>query len=125
MSSENDVPLNDPARYYEKQFGDRVRNVAKPGARGPSPSSGGGRGWWGGGGAAIFGIIIIVRLLLSLGGSSRPSYNYQPPPQFHFDQKKLDDILRNKEKDWRLPDGDPNVFPPDVNQNDPAREKKK
>jgi hypothetical protein len=119
MSSENDVPLNDARRYYEQKFGDRVRNVAKPGAVGPSPSSsGGGRGWVSGSGAVVLVVIVLVRLLGIGRVVSTPSYNYQPPPRVQFDQKMKDDILHPKGKNW-VPGDDPNVFPPNGNRNGP------
>jgi hypothetical protein len=105
MSSENDVPLGEGARnYYEQQFGHRVRNVANPGVRPPASNTGGGNrggtGWWGGGvGVVVVVIVIILRFVSAASRDhSKPSYNYQTPPQPRRDEKQkndqIDDLLR-------------------------------
>ncbi|HEY7425420.1 MAG TPA: hypothetical protein VH682_14410 [Gemmataceae bacterium] len=93
MSAENDVPLGDGARrYYEQQFGDRIRKVSKGGG---SPGRGGSN-WNGRAGAGIgltVGIaFVVLRIFLALArtGSHSPSYTYTPPtqPKFNVDLPK-------------------------------------
>ena len=104
MSTENDVPLGEGSRrYYEQQFGDRIRKVSKGGGAG---SGSGGSNWNGraGVGIAVGVILVILRIVLALSrsSSSTPSYTYTPPPQVKFDedwQKKLDKRFGNPEKD--------------------------
>ncbi|HWG44928.1 MAG TPA: hypothetical protein VN688_19320 [Gemmataceae bacterium] len=100
MSSENDVPLGEGSRrYYEQQFGERIRKVSKSGNT--PPSNGGGWNWNGRAGAGlILGVIfIVIRIILVVArtDSSAPSYTYKPVvPQkleadFHF-RKHLNDV---------------------------------
>ena len=106
MSTENDVPLGEGSRrYYEQQFGDRIRKVSKGGGAGRGSGSGGSN-WNGraGVGIAVGVILVILRIVLALSrsSSSTPSYTYTPPPQVKFDedwQKKLDKRFGNPEKD--------------------------
>lgn len=106
MSTENDVPLGEGSRrYYEEQFGDRIRKVSKGGGPGRGGGSGGSN-WNGraGIGIAVGVIVVILRLVLALSrsSSSTPSYTYTPPPQVKFDedwQKKLDKRFGQPEKD--------------------------
>jgi hypothetical protein len=106
MSTENDVPLGEGSRrYYEEQFGDRIRKVSKGG--GPGRRSGSSGSNWNGRagiGIAVGVIVVILRIVLAVSrtSSSTPSYNYTPPPQVRFDedwQKKLDKRFGNPEKD--------------------------
>jgi hypothetical protein len=71
MSNDNDVPLGEGARrYYEQQFGERIRQVKKGG----SAPSGGGPNWSGRAGCgAVVAVIFVVRvaaLLLRCDSSS-------------------------------------------------------
>ena len=110
--------------YYQDQFGDRVRNVAKEGAsRQPSGASGGsGRG----AGVAVM-IVVGVVLAVFRGISSYPS-RHEPPrfemprfdPNLHmkqFDHPEFRDeefnrLMRELHERQRLRPGDPDQ--PDV-----------
>ncbi len=99
MSTENDVPLGDDSRrYYEQQFGDRIRQVNKGGGATPKSKSGGsnwnGRAGCGGGAVAAFVVIRIVIALFRV--SSSPSHNYSipDPPEFQLNQQDLDRLLQ-------------------------------
>jgi hypothetical protein len=91
MSSENDVPLGDEARrYYERQFGERIRQVRKRG--GTSPNVGSKRDE-GAGTVVVLGVIfILINIMLAVArtDSSEPSYSYKrsPPPGFKADFQK-------------------------------------
>jgi len=100
------VPLGEGARrYYEQQFGDRIRKVSKGGG-----SSGGGSNWNGRAGCGIaIGVIVLLRIIVAFSriGSSTPSYTYTPPPQPRFDpdwQKKLDERLAEDNQEKRFND---------------------
>jgi hypothetical protein len=92
MSSENDVPLGDEARrYYERQFGERIRQVRKRGGTPPSP--GGSKEDEYAGTALILGVICIITRIILFGAStdsSEPSYSSKPspPPGFKADFQK-------------------------------------
>ncbi len=98
MPSENDVPLGEGARrYYEQQFGDRIRQVSKTGG---VPKNSGGSNWSGkaGAGAVIGVVFVIIRIIIAVArtDSSTPSYTYTPPapPKFEMNfQKELDDAI--------------------------------
>lgn len=109
MSTENDVPLGDDSRrYYEQQFGDRIRQVNK--GRGTTPkSSSGGSNWssragCGGGAVAAFVIIRIVIALFRVSSShSSQNYSIPDPPAFQQNQE-LDRLLQQiREQQGGLP----------------------
>ena len=75
MAAEEDVPIRDSARHYEEQFGDKVRQVQKPGARPPASGSGG----FGAVGAVVLVVIFLIRVFISLANSSSRE-SYTPPP---------------------------------------------
>jgi hypothetical protein len=81
MSTENDVPLGEGAqRYYEQQFGDRIRKVSKGDNR---PRGGGSVGWGKGGCGTLFMIAIVIRIIAAFfrsSGSNTNTYRYTPPP---------------------------------------------
>jgi hypothetical protein len=102
MAAEEDVPLRDAARHYEEKFGDKVRQVRKPGApppANPPPDGGSGGGRGAGIGAVILGVF-VVRALISFGSSSSrqptPDPTFTPPPRVDFEQQRkvFEDLQR-------------------------------
>jgi hypothetical protein len=101
MSAENDVPLGEESRrYYDQQFGDRIREVSKGGG---NPGRGGGSNWNGraGIGIAVGVIVVILRLVLAVSrtSSSTPSYTYTPPPPPQFNGENFDERFAKGDKD--------------------------
>jgi hypothetical protein len=125
MPPENDVPIHDAARYYEQQFGDRVRNLAKPSARRPSP---GGRGaGWVGGGTVFVVIYLVLRLVLALGrDTARPAPRFQPPPKVLFKKDEQNDMLFPPPhiRPRQEPGRQPFQLPPDIPEEGPRRQKR-
>jgi hypothetical protein len=98
MSTENDVPLGEGSRrYYEQLFGDRIRQVKKGGGSAPSRDNSGSN-WNGRAGCGVaIAAFFFLRLLITLvnTSSSKPLYNYTPPPQPPFNvgmHKQIEDI---------------------------------
>jgi hypothetical protein len=124
MAADDDVPIGPGAQnYYERQFGDRVRNIRKgsgPQYGGPSRASRSGpsrpSGCLDGAGRIFGGIVVVIVLTLVRAGcrsDSSSRYNYQPPtfPKIQFEQVP---------PDIRWKDGfnpPPPVFPQDRNEN--------
>jgi hypothetical protein len=116
MSSENDVPLGEGSRrYYEQQFGDRIRQVKKGGGRAPSDGGDGSKWQRGAGCGGLLAVFFIIRIVMVLVGSqsNAPSYNYTPtPPDFDVGMKQdLNDLFNQ-----------PNapIFPPVVLEDEKA-----
>jgi hypothetical protein len=79
VSNEDDVPLGEEARrYYEQQFGERIRQVRKGGSQPNGRSGGTSRA---GCGMVIF-VFIAIRLLFAITRCTpdSSSYRYTPPP---------------------------------------------
>jgi len=122
---ENDVPIHDVARYYEQQFGDRVRNIAKPSTR--RPSSGGRSAGWMGGGTIVVVIYLVFRLVLALGrDNARPAPRFQPPTKVWFKQEERNDRLFPPPKFLPKPEPEQRPFraPPDIHEEGPLRREK-
>jgi hypothetical protein len=117
MAADEDIPLGDAARHYERQFGDRIRQVQKRGARPPAGGTGGSGGSGTGRGAVwavLVLVFIVIRVVISVSSSSSrnssPSYNFTPPrPQVDFEQQRrafaeLDKLQRDaeqREQGWK------------------------
>jgi hypothetical protein len=87
MAAEDDVPLGDAARHYEEKFGEKVRQVRKPGAPPPGGPGGGSAAGRGALGLAAVIVIVVIRVLIGFGSSnSRHNSNPPPPPRIDFDQ---------------------------------------
>jgi hypothetical protein len=85
------MPAERPGEnYYEHQFGERIRNIQKSGARPPSTSGSGSgtRGKTAGGAGIVIAIIIVVRAIIGWNShsSSHDTYKYTPPRQTQFQQ---------------------------------------
>ena len=80
MATENDVPLGDGARrYYEQQFGERIRQVNKGGSRSNgAPSNSGARTGCG----VVILIFLAIRIFSALlrSSPSAPTIREMPPP---------------------------------------------
>lgn len=78
MSAENDVPLGDGSRrYYEQQFGDRIRHVKKGGTARGNDNGGGSKPNGRIGCVALFLIVGVLRLIgsvVSHSSTSVPTY---------------------------------------------------
>jgi hypothetical protein len=108
MAADEDVPLGDAARHYEQQFGDKIRQVQKGGARPPAGAPRG--GGWGAGrgavGAVLVVVFIVIRLLVSIGNSSNrhptPSYTFTPPPAMPpVDFERVQREMEQRRSRWR------------------------
>jgi hypothetical protein len=109
MAADDDVPLRDAAHHYERQFGAKIRQVQKPGARPPAGS--GGTGGSGTGRGALWAVLvlvfIVIRVVIGVSSSSSrhstPSFNFTPPPQIDFEQQRkvfaeLDKLQKDAEQ---------------------------
>ena len=57
--------MSNSQNYYEDQFGQRIGQIAKPGASPPNSGESSGKSGWGcGGGFGIFAVLIVIRLIL-------------------------------------------------------------
>jgi hypothetical protein len=96
MSTENDVPLGEGSRgYYERMFGDRIRQVRKGG---DAPKRDNGAPNWNGraGCGVAIAVFMLIRIIFAVlnAHSHTPSYHNSPPPRFNPGMEKHWDGFR-------------------------------
>jgi len=101
-----------PRNYYEDQFGDRIRNIAKGGGTSPprppagnsEPSTGSGSGF--GRGAGFLIVFVVIGLLRAvLSSNHRHTPPVQPPPRIQipeFQAPVMDPELGARWEEFRL-----------------------